>query len=312
MNACLTKNEFHFSSVNGINNIHAIEWQPEGDIRGVLQIAHGVAEYVDRYNDFASFLAGHGFVVAGNDHLGHGQSVADESELGWFGEKDGWDMVVGDMKKLHDLLGDKYPGKPMFLLGHSMGSFLARTYMAMHPKDWYGVILSGTGHQPGLVCRAGGLVAKKEIKKRGSKYRSPILQKLAFGSYLKRIENPATANDWLSRDAELVAKYTADHLCGYTATAGLMRDMMQGLDFIRRPENLAKMRKLLPVFFLSGAEDPVGGWAKGVEQVAASFKKAGMLDVKVKLYEGGRHEMLNEINKEEVYGDILSWLEEKV
>lgn len=312
MNASLTKNEFSFPSVNGVSSIHAIEWLPSGEPRAIVQIAHGVAEYADRYDDFASFLAGQGFAVAANDHLGHGLSAADETELGWFGETKGWDCVVGDMKKLRDHLAERYPQTPLFLLGHSMGSFLARTYMIKHPEDWDGVILSGTGHQPGLVCTAGALVAKAEIRRHGSKYRSPILQKLAFGSYLDEIEEPLTPNDWLSRDPELVARYTADPLCGFTATAGLMKDMMGGIAFIHKTENLAKMRKLLPVFFLSGAEDPVGGWSKGVEKVAAAFKKAGMRDIKVNLYEGGRHEMLNETNKEEVYADILAWLEEKI
>ncbi len=312
MEITLTKNEFFFQSASRGHTIRAVEWRPAGEIKAVVQIAHGVAEYIDRYEDFAAFLCENGFAVFGNDHLGHGRSVNDESELGWFDENNGWHLVVGDMKRLYDIIRGKHPGKPIFLFGHSMGSFLSRTYISVNPEDFDGVILSGTGQQPALVCRAGGFMASQEIRKNGTKYRSEKLQKLAFGSYLNKIENPATANDWLSRDAELVARYTEDHLCGYVATAGLMRDMMQGLLFIQKKENLARMRKLMPVFFLSGAEDPVGNWSKGVEQAAASFKKAGMRDVKVTLYPGGRHEMLNEINKEEVYDDILAWLNEKI
>lgn len=312
METTLTKIEFFFQSASRGHTIRAVEWRPDGEVKAIVQIAHGVAEYIDRYEDFAAFLCQNGIAVFGNDHLGHGRSVSDESELGWFDENNGWNLVVGDMKRLYDIIRGKHPGKPVFLFGHSMGSFLARTYISVHPEDYDGVILSGTGQQQALVCRAGGFLAAKEVRSHGSKYRSEKLQKLAFGSYLNRIENPATANDWLSRDPELVARYTDDPLCGYTATAGLMRDMMQGLLFIQKKENLVKMRKFLPVFFLSGAEDPVGAWSKGVEQAAASFKKAGMRDVKVKLYPGGRHEMLNETNKEEVYDDILAWLQEKI
>lgn len=308
----ITHTDFFFQSSSSTQTIRAVHWQSTGDVRGVVQIAHGVAEHMDRYDDFARFLCENGFAVFGCDHLGHGHSAAHESDLGWFAESDGWGHVVTDLKRLHDIIAGKYPGKPIVLFGHSMGSFLARTYMICHPEDYAGVILSGTGQQAGIVCRAGRLAASAEIKKHGSKYRSSLLQSMAFGSYLKGIESPAGPNDWLSRDTAVVAAYTADPLCGYVASAGLMRDMMSGLDFIRRPENLAKMRKLKPVFFLSGDKDPVGAWGKGVNQAAASFIKAGMRDVKIKLYPGGRHEMLNELNKHEVYGDILSWLNEKI
>lgn len=312
MEMTLTKTEFFFQSASRGHTIRAVEWRPAGEIRAVVQLAHGVAEYIDRYDAFAAFLCENGFAVFGNDHLGHGKSVSDEAELGWFGENDGWNLVIDDMKRLYDIIRGKHPGKPVFLFGHSMGSFLSRSYLCLHPEDYDGVILSGTGQQSALICRAGALVAGQEIRRHGSQYRSPLLHNMAFGSYLKKIENPATANDWLSRDAALVARYTEDPLCGFVATAGLMRDMMQGLLFMQKKENLAKMRKLLPVLFLSGAEDPVGGWTKGVEQSAAAFKKAGMRDLKVKLYPGGRHEMLNEINKEEVFADILAWLNEKL
>ena len=313
MNLSVTKNEFFFPSTNGTSHIHAIEWLPEdGEIRAVLQIAHGVAEYVDRYDGFARFLTQHGIAVVGNDHLGHGKSVADDSELGWFGDEGGWMTVVDDIKRLRDLTGEKHPGKPYFLLGHSMGSFLTRSFIIRYPDALDGVILSGTGQQSAAACFAGSLLAGREIRRNGSKYRSETLQKLAFGSYLKKIENPSGPNDWISRDAELIRRYSEDALCGYTVSAALMRDMMFGLDFIRKPANLAKMKKTMPVLFFSGTDDPVGGWSKGVRRVVASFIRAGMKDVTLRLYDGGRHEMLNETNKQEVYDDVLAWLNEKI
>lgn len=306
------KNEFYFQSTSNLSDIHAVEWLPQGEAKAVLQIAHGVAEYIERYEDFASFLTTHGFAVVGNDHLGHGKSFHFEDEMGWFGDDHGWHKVCDDMKKLYDLEKEKFPNVPYFLLGHSMGSFLARTYIIDYPDDLDGVIISGTGWQHALTCDAGMALADMEIRLHGSKYRSDTLQKIAFGGYLKNIENPATENDWISRDAELVKRYTEDTLCGYIATAGLMREMMYGIRYIGRDSKLAAMNRSMPVFFFSGAEDPVGDWSKGVQQTAASFLTAGMTDVTVKLYEGGRHEMLNEINKQEVYEDVLAWLQLKM
>ncbi len=311
MSTSVIKNEFFFLSANGKTQIHALEWLPVGPVKAVVQLAHGVAEYIDRYDAFARFLAGHGYAVVGNDHLGHGQSVSAATALGFFGAKKGWDLVLGDMKKLRDMLVEKFPEKPLFLLGHSMGSFLARSYVPLHPEDYDGLILSGSGQQPAFICRAGRLMAELEIRRHGPEYPSETLRKMAFGSYLDHIDEPEGPNDWLSRDKELVRRYSDDPLCGYTTSAALMRDMMDGLLRIQNKDYLASMPKLLPVLFISGEEDPVGAWGSGVKKAAAMFIGLGMRDVAVKLYPEGRHEMLNELNKEEVYTDILTWLEEK-
>jgi len=303
--------DFRFKSSDGIHEIHCRQWIPEGEIKGVVQIVHGVAEYIQRYHDFGVFLANNGYVAVGDDHLGHGYSVNDPSELGWFGEKDGWSLIVRDEKKLHDLLADWYPGAPQVLFGHSMGSFMARTYLGLWPKDFDACILSGTGWQPGLICKAGLAMANQELSRSGSRAHSEKLQNLAFGSYLKRIENPIGKNDWITRDEAIIRRYDADPLCGFPASIGLMRDMMTGLDLICRDSHLEKMKKDLPILFLSGAEDPVGGWGKGVKKAAARFRWVAMRDVTVKLYPGARHEMLNEFNKQEAQADILAWIREK-
>ncbi len=304
--------DFTFPSSDGVHAIHCRQWLPEGTPRAAVQLVHGVAEHIRRYDAFASFLAGHGYAVVGDDHLGHGESINDDSELGWFAEENGWKYLVQDEKLLRDLLREQFPDVPLVLFGHSMGSFIARTYIGWYPGDHDGCVLSGTGAQPAAVCAAGKLMANREIRSKGSKFRSPTLQKLAFGGYLKGIENPIGANDWICRDEQVIRAYDADPLCGFTATAGLMRDMMEGLATIGRADHIALMDKSMPVLFIAGSADPVGSWGKGVEKVAAAFRKAGMEDVTVKLYPGARHEVLNEFGKETVWADVLAWMEKRL
>ncbi len=303
--------DFTFPSSDGVHTIRARRWEPEGPARGVVQLVHGVAEHIDRYDAFAAFLAEHGYAVAGDDHLGHGQSIADSTELGWFAEKDGWKLLVEDEKRLHDRLREEYPGLPLVLFGHSMGSFIARTYLGWHPADHDAAVISGTGHQSAAVCFFGRTLANRVIAAKGSKHRSPLLQKLAFGGYLKKIQDPIGANDWICRDEAVIRKYDADPLCGFTATAGLMRDMMEGLQIIGKSQHMARMKKDLPILFIAGAEDPVGAYGKGVRTVSERFKKAGMTDVTVNIYPAMRHEVLNELEKQTVWDDVLRWTEDK-
>ncbi len=304
--------DFKFFSSDGQHDVHGRMWIPDGRVRGVVQIVHGVAEHVGRYHDFASFLAEHGFLAAGDDHLGHGYTARDESELGWFGEKDGWNFLVQDEKRLRGLLARICPGVPMILLGHSMGSFIARTYICLYPDDFDGCILSGTGYHAEPVCRAGMALARQEIVRHGSRARSKKLQSVAFSGYLSRVKEPIGENDWICRDEAVIRAYDSDPLCGWTATAGLMYDMMSGLDMICRSRYLAQMNKAMPVLFISGGDDPVGAYGKGVAAAARLFRRAAMEDVTVKLYPGARHEILNELNRREVWSDILRWTADKI
>lgn len=301
--------DFHFSSANGSTSIHCRMWSPGDEPRGVVQIMHGVAEHIGRYHDFACFLADHGFLAVGDDHLGHGLSVNDESEMGWFAEKDGWELIIKDEKTLRDMMREKYPGVPLILLGHSMGSFMARTYIGYYPDDFDLCILSGTGHTPQLFCRAGRLIAQREIRRHGSKYRSAALQKIAFGSYLKRIENPNTPFDWICSDNAVVREYMRDPLCGVDATAELMYEMLAGLETIAGRKHMRKMKRDLPILFISGLEDPVGSWGREVRTLFKRFRSIGMQDVTLKFYPEARHEVLNEFNRQEVYSDVLAWIE---
>ena len=304
--------DFYFQSSTGRTSIHALKCVPDGKPRAVVQIAHGIAEHIDRYKPFMEFLADNGFVVAGNDHLGHGKSIRVPAEQGFFAEKDGWWRVVDDMDKLHDIMSKEYPGLPYVLFGHSMGSFLTRTYLIKHPDKYDAVILSGTGHQSPALVLGGNAAASVMAKLNGVMGDGAKLDSLAFGTYLNKIENPRTKFDWLSRDAEQVDKYIADPLCGFVGKIGLYRDMMQGIKFITNEKNIAQMNKEKPVYFMSGDGDPVGDYGKGVERAYKAFCDAGLHDVFMRLYPGGRHEMLNETNKEQVYQDILNWLNEKI
>lgn len=304
--------DFYFQSSTGRTSIHALKCVPDGNPRAVVQIAHGIAEHIDRYRPFMEFLADNGFVVAGNDHLGHGKSIRVPEEQGFFAEKDGWWRVVDDMDKLHDIMSNEYPELPYVLFGHSMGSFLTRTYLIKHPDKYDGVILSGTGHQSPALVLGGNAAASVMAKLNGAMGDGAKLDSLAFGTYLNKIENPRTKFDWLSRDTEQVDKYIADPLCGFVGKIDLYRDMMQGIKFITDKKNIAQMNKEKPVYFMSGDGDPVGDYGKGVERAYKAFCDAGLHDVFMRLYPGGRHEMLNETNKEQVYQDILSWLNEKI
>ncbi len=304
--------DFYFQSSTGRTSIHALKCVPDGKPRAVVQIAHGIAEHIDRYRPFMEFLADNGFVAAGNDHLGHGKSIRVPEEQGFFAEKDGWWRVVDDMDKLHDIMSKEYPELPYVLFGHSMGSFLTRTYLIKHPDKYDGVILSGTGHQSPALVLGGNAAASVMAKLNGAMGDGAKLDSLAFGSYLSKIENPRTKFDWLSRDAEQVDKYIADPLCGFVGKIGLYRDMMQGIKFITDKKNIAQMNKEKPVYFMSGNGDPVGDYGKGVVRAYKAFCDAGLHDVFMRLYPGGRHEMLNETNKEQVYQDILNWLNEKI
>ena len=304
--------EFTFLSSDGQTRLHAMLWLPEGEIRGILQIAHGVAEHVARYDGFARYLCARGIAVAGHDHLGHGKTAENEQELCFFAEKDGWNDVVSDMDQLHKLTAAKYPDVPYFLFGHSMGSFLTRTYIIDHPEGLKGVIISGTGQNPAAVVAAGKLMAKLEMIDNGPMYHSPTLDKLAFGSYNKKYDHVRTKLDWLTRDEAIVDQYIADPLCGAMATAGMFHDMMGGLQYIWKTENLNKMDKSTPVYFMAGDGDPVGNYGEAVKKVYERFLKTGCKDVKLKLYKDGRHEMLNELNKDEVYADVLEWLNSKI
>ena len=301
------RKEFYFPSKDGLTQIHAVEWIPEGEIKGCLQIAHGMVEHIERYDDFAAFLASKGICTVGHSHLGHGKSVVDKSKLGYFAAPKGNACVIGDIHELRTMIQKKYPNVPYFMLGHSMGSFLIRQYLGLHGEGLAGAIIMGTGEQSDLIVAGGKMVCKVIAAFKGWEHRSRFVNSLVIGAFEKEM-----GKGWLSKNTENVKKYAADPLSGFIFTLNGFYHMFDGISKMNWLEKGGKFPKELPVFFVAGSEDPVGAHGKGVETVYGRYLEKGAKDAKIKLYEGDRHEILNEYDKEVVFDDLLNWIMEKI
>ena len=300
----------HYFDSCGEGKIHYCRWTPEGEVKAVVQILHGIAEYAQRYDGFAQYLNKLGILVVAEDHMGHGQSLSADTTRGYFAG--GWYAAVEDSCTLLKLVKEAYPEVPYFLLGHSMGSFMTRTILAKYPDIGIrGAIICGTGWMSTVVLRAGKLIGEIVCRKDGERNPSELLQKIMFGGYNNKVEHPRTAYDWLSRDDRCVDDYVADPLCGFTASAGLVRDMLTGILYIQSKPALNAMNRETPIFFIAGGDDPVGDYGKGVRAAAEAFRKVGMKQVDERIYPLCRHEILNEINKDEIYEDVAQWLEKQ-
>lgn len=276
--------------------------------RGVIQVAHGMAEHAGRYERFAAAAVEAGYAVHADDHRGHGLTIAAPADRGFLADKDGWSEVVGDLATLLRLEQRTYPGVPVVLLGHSWGSFLARDLATRQGADLAALVLTGTGGNPGLAGRAGYALASAECRLKGPRHPSVALDQLVFGSYNRGFHPQRTAFDWLSRDEAEVDRYLADPLCGFTCTAGFFRDLIAGTFLVSSPRRFRRTPQDLPVHLYSGAMDPVGAQGRGVRQVATQYRRAGVREVGMTLYPGARHEVLNETNREQVTVDILAWI----
>ena len=302
--------EYYFESAGG-GRCYARCWAAEGTPKAIVQIIHGIAEHVQRYDHFARYLNSLGYTVVAEDHMGHGKSICEEVPQGYFAG--GWDAAVEDCCRLMERTMAEYPGVPYILFGHSMGSFLARSILIRKPDSGItAAIICGSAWMPGAVIQGGKLMSSLLMRGDGANKPSAALQKMMFTGYDKRIENPRTPSDWLSRDEAIVDAYEADPLCGFAPTPALANAMMSGLLYIQNRNNLKRMKKDLPVHFIAGGEDPVGGSGAGVRKAVEMFIRSGMKCVSVKLYPGCRHEILNELNKDEVYADVAAWLSSKL
>ena len=289
--------------------IFVYKWLPDEkvQVKGIVQIAHGMAETAGRYEGLASILTENGFMVYANDHRGHGKTARETSKLGDLGE-DGFNKMVENMKELNEIIKKENSNLPIFLLGHSMGSFLTQRYICLYGSGLKGAILSGSCGKHGVMIDVGRLIAKGEIKKIGRGGKSNKLDKLSFGSYNNSFKPNRTAFDWLSRDNNEVDKYIVDPFCGTVFTAGFFYDFLGGLKCIADKREIKKVPRDLPIYIFSGDKDPVGKSGKGVLKLVRTYKEHGIEDLSYKLYKDGRHEMLNEINKEEVMADVIKWL----
>ncbi|ERI91564.1 hydrolase, alpha/beta domain protein [Clostridiales bacterium oral taxon 876 str. F0540] len=301
--------EFKLKMKDGCEN-YMYMWEPEEgkNIHGVVQLVHGSCEHSRRYFNFAEFLTANGYIVYANDLRGHGLTVKDNKELGYFGEENGWNTVVEDLHEVTRFIKEKHKNLKVLILGHSMGSFLVRHYASIYGDEVNGVIATGTAHNPRAILKFGRAIAKMQIKKNGSKFRSEILNKMSYDSFSNQFKPIRTKQDWLTRDERIVDEYIKDELCGFVFTASAFKDMFEGLLFITDKNNIRKTPENLPILLLSGKRDPVSSNGKTVVKAFEEYKKAGLNNITMKLYEDMRHEILNEIGKEEVYEDILNWI----
>jgi len=279
------------------------------NIKGIVQIVHGAAEHAKRYSQFAEKLNELGYVVIGDDHSGHGVMAKSDEKLGFFGEKDGWDRLVENEVVLTEYIMEQYPDKPIILFGHSMGSFIVRDYLTRDPKGISKCIICGTGYTNAVMTKLALYMVGLEKKQKGIMHRSVRIDKLTFGGFNKKFKPTRTDFDWLSREGKEVDKYIADELCGFIFTVKGYEDLFTGVKYINSSEAFEKTAKNIPILMISGAKDPVGDSGKGVTKVYKKLKNSGVEDITLKLYEEGRHEILNETNRNDVYKEIIEWIE---
>lgn len=287
------------------------QWSAVENPVAVLQLAHGMAEHSLRYAAFADACNDKGIIVIANDHRGHGRTGEKAGLMGYFAEQDGFDRVVDDLYWINGWIKKQFPDLPVFLMGHSMGSFLTRRYLQEYGESIQGAIIMGSGGDPGVAASFGKLIARWQMRKNPTKP-SKLLDQLSFGSFNKGITNPKTKFDWLSRDPQAVDKYMQDPYCGMVCSSGFFYDLFTGLGHIHDPALIDKIPKDLPLLVVSGEADPVGKHGKGIREFVAQYEQAGIKNIKTILYPGARHELLNEKNRDEVTTDICHWLQEQI
>ncbi|MDQ0416826.1 alpha-beta hydrolase superfamily lysophospholipase [Croceifilum oryzae] len=291
--------------------VYLYTWLPTETPRGIVQIAHGMTEHIGVYNECIEALLTAGFGVYAHDHRGHGKTAKQEDDYGHFEPDIGWDQTVMDIIFISNLIRDKH-SCPLFLLGHSMGSFLARRAVQLQHHICDGLLLSGTGGNPGLLGKIGHLLATLEMKVRGVKTKSNMLKLLSFGTFNSQFKPKRTDFDWLSSDASQVDRYIADPACGFTCTTSFYRELCKGVLVVNQLEEYKKTPKNLPIYLFSGELDPVGDKGRGVQEVYDTYRKCGVMDVTMKLYKNKRHEMLHEENREEVFQDLIDWITQRL
>lgn len=305
--------EYTFASLDQYSQVHAVKWLPQEKPVAVLFIVHGMTEYIERYDEFARFLNERGFIVAGHDHIGHGTTAPDDSELGIMRTKDPSGVMVGDIFTHYQLLKKEYPDLPFYILGHSMGSYMVRRFLSEKAEAIEGLtkaVIMGTGTESDLILYAGRMIVTLVGTFKGWDYKSTFVKNLMFGAPYKEfsLDGSNPEKSWLSTDVEKVKAYYKDKYCTFMFSVNGYKALVDATIYDNKVSNIAKIRKNLPLLFISGAKDPVGGLSEGVKKAVQKFEKAGMENITLKLYEGKRHEILNEVNRTEVYEYLYSWL----
>ncbi len=307
----MPKQTISFTGSNAVTTIQGAIWEPKEAPRGILQICHGMCEYIDRYEPFAEFMESKGFLVCGDTHLGHKDSIFFEDDLGFFGDLDGWKYLVNDQDILRQKIQKQYPDIPYFLLGHSMGSFITREYITLYSKGIRGYICCGTTG-PKREASLAVLLAKLSKKIRGIHYRSAFLNRLAFSFYNKKFPKEEGAYAWISKNTENTKKYAQDPYCQFIFTTSGFLDLFTLVQRISSRHWVKMLDPSLPIFLISGEMDPVGNYGKGVKKIFKRLQKNGCTDLSLKLYPDDRHEILNEDDRLDVYQDILNWMEDRL
>lgn len=302
----MKKEEFNYLSSNGSTLIHCIKWIPENPI-GIIQIVHGITEHIGRYEEFASYMSSLGYIVMGNDHLGHGKSIIKDKPKMYIGEIGSWKYLVEDVDKLYNLIKEEYKELPVYLIGFSLGSFVSRNYLIDYSPKYEKVILVGTGIQSEFILYILKKIVLKEVNKIGLESTSRFIRDLSFGTYNKQIKNPNTDYDWLTTNCEEITKYINDPLVGKDTTGSLFYELINGMIYTSKTNNIKKMSKDISILLLSGRDDPVGSKGKGVNKLYNIYKK-NSINIDVKLYEGKRHDLFHETNKLEVFKDIEEYI----
>lgn len=304
-----------YRSSDGKTQIRALTWEPEKNPgiapAGIVQIVHGMSEHVERYDEFARYLVSRGYIVCANDHIGHGESVADPSEWGCLPSVGGKEVLINDVHELCKTVASRYARQtPYIMFGHSMGSFIVRAYLARFAEGLAAAVICGTGQQPLLLSKFGNLVARRIAASKGDAYKSTFLDGLGAGSFAKKIDNPRTEFDWISTDDAVVDAYIADESCGVMFSAGGYATLTDLTGEVVTAAAAGAVPADLALLFVAGALDPVGDMGKGVERAVEQYRRAGVETVDLKLYEGMRHEILNEPGRAEVYADVADWIDE--
>ncbi len=285
-------------------------WHPESGVstKAILQLFHGLGEHTARYERFGQACAGEGIIVLAHSHRGHGENCKADS-LGHYADKNGWNKLITDALLVQNDARANYPDLPLVLMGHSMGSYIAQSFVMRHPQNVSQLILSASTYAPRLRLRLGKLLATFDAWRHGPRHKSAMLNQMSFGDFNKRFAPNRTAFDWLSRDENEVDKYVDDPLCGVPSSSQLWHDLIGGMLEITSKRAVSSVPNAMPLLIMGGQFDPVGG-EKGMTKLADVYRKTGHEDVTLRVYADGRHEMLKEIDRDEVATDIIRWIED--